>query len=156
MEKGAMNIKIIVTNRKAHFEYEIVQTFETGIELRGTEVKSLRLGKANISESYCAVSPAMEVFLINAHINHYDFGNRNNHDPLQARKLLLRKQEIRKLYGQSREKGLTLIPLKMYFKHGLVKVEIALVKGKKLHDKRESLKKDEAKIEIARNMKNGF
>ncbi|MBF0239554.1 MAG: SsrA-binding protein SmpB [SAR324 cluster bacterium] len=151
-----MNIKIIVTNRKAHFEYEIVQTFETGIELRGTEVKSLRLGKANISESYCAVSSAMEVFLINAHINHYDFGNRNNHDPLQARKLLLRKQEIRKLYGQSREKGLTLIPLKMYFKHGLVKVEIALVKGKKLHDKRESIKKDEAKREIARNMKNGF
>lgn len=148
-----MSIKIISDNRKTRHEYEIIQAFEAGIVLQGTELKSLRQGRVNLSEAFCRVDSKMEVFLVNAHISHYDFGNRTNHDPLQNRKLLLHRYEIRRLYGQQKEKGLTLVPLKIYFKKGLVKVEIALVKGKKLHDKRETLKKRVAEREIARSIK---
>ncbi|MGK5094042.1 SsrA-binding protein SmpB [Deltaproteobacteria bacterium TL4] len=148
--------KTLVTNRKAHFNYEIIQTYEAGIALRGTEVKSLRSGHANIAESHCRISSNLEIYLVNAHINQYDFGNRNNHDPLRERQLLLHKAEIRRLYGQSREKGLTLVPLKLYLKKGRVKIEIALVKGKKIHDKRESLKLKASERDMARDIKHSI
>lgn len=148
-----MNTKIIAINRKARFEYEILQTFETGIALQGTEVKSLRAGRINMSDSHCRISAQLEVFLTNLHISPYEFGNRENHDPLRERKVLLHKHQIRRLYGQVREKGLTLIPLKFYFKHGKVKVELGLVRGKKLYDKRESLKKKDSNQDMERNLK---
>ena len=148
-----MNIKILVTNRKAHFEYEILQTYEAGIELEGTEVKSLRESHINIADSYCRVSDQMEIFLMNANISPYKFGNIHNHEPLRERRLLLHKSEIRRLYGRVKEKGLTLIPLKLYLKKGRIKIEIGLGKGKKIHDKRETLKRQDADREIARNIK---
>ena len=148
-----MNIKILVTNRKAHFQYEILQTYEAGIELEGTEVKSLRESHINIAESYCRVSDQMEIFLMNANISPYKFGNIHNHEPLRERRLLLHKSEIRRLYGRVKEKGLTLIPLKLYLKKGRIKIEIGLAKGKKIHDKRETLKRQDADREIARNIK---
>ena len=149
-----MSIKIITTNRKARFEYEILHTVEAGIELKGTEVKSIRMGQVNIADGYCRVTPNMQIFLGNVHINPFEFGNRNNHEAIRDRRLLLHKNEIRRLYGQSREKGLTLIPLKVYLKNGKVKVELGLVKGKKIHDKRESLKRADAQREIERSLKN--
>ena len=148
-----MNIKILVTNRKAHFEYEILQTYEAGIELEGTEVKSSRESHINIADSYCRVSDQMEIFLMNANISPYKFGNIHNHEPLRERRLLLHKSEIRRLYGRVKEKGLTLIPLKLYLKKGRIKIEIGLAKGKKIHDKRETLKRQDADREIARNIK---
>ncbi len=148
-----MGTKNIATNRKARFEYEVVQTFEAGIALKGTEVKSLRSGHVNMSDSYCRVGSRLEVYVLNLHISPYDFGNRSNHDPLRERKLLLHKYEIRRLYGQVREKGLTLVPLKLYFKQGKVKVELALTKGRKVHDKRERLKKEDAKRDMERSLK---
>ena len=148
-----MSSKIIAKNRKARFEYEILQTFETGIVLKGTEVKSLRAGRVNISDSHCRINAQLEVFLVNLHISPHEFGNRVNHDPLRERKLLLHKREIRRLYGQIREKGLTLIPLKLYFVRGHVKIELGLVRGKKLYDKRESMKKKELDRDVERNLK---
>lgn len=145
-----MSIKIIVSNRKVYHEYEVLQTQEAGIALQGTEVKSLRAGKVNLGDAYCRVTENMEVWLMNAHIAPYDFGNIHNHDPLRERALLLHKNEIRRLYGQVREKGLALVPTKLYFKNGRVKIEIALAKGKKLYDKRESLKKKESQRDMAR------
>ena len=148
-----MAAKVIATNRKARFEYEILQTFETGIVLQGTEVKSLRAGRINMSDSYCRINAQLEVFLTNLHISPYEFGNRQNHDPLRERKLLLHKHQIKRLYGQIREKGLTLVALKFYFKQGKVKVELALVRGKKLYDKRESIKKKDTDREARRHFK---
>ena len=148
-----MSAKVIATNRKARFEYAILQTYESGIVLQGTEVKSLRAGRININDSHCRINAQLEVFLTNLHISPYEFGNRENHNPLRERKLLLHKQQIRRLYGQIREKGLTLIPLKFYFKNGKVKVEIALVRGKKIYDKRENLKRKEIDQDMARSLK---
>ncbi len=148
-----MTIKVIAKNRKARFEYEILQTTESGIALKGTEVKSLRTGKVNMGDSHCRINAQLEVFLINLHISPYEFGNRVNHDELRERKLLLHKHEIRRLYGQIREKGLTLIPLKIYFKRGNIKIELGLVRGKKLHDKRESLKMKDLNREMERSLK---
>lgn len=148
-----MNPQVIAKNRKARFEYEVLQTFETGIVLQGTEVKSLRAGRINMGDSYCRINSQLEVFLTNLHISPYALGNRENHDPLRERKLLLHKHQIKRLYGQIREKGLTLIALKFYFKHGKVKVELGLVRGKKLHDKRESIKKKDTDREMRRNFK---
>lgn len=146
---GTDKIKVIASNRKANFEYEILNRYESGIVLTGTEVKSLREAKVNLQESYGRVIND-EVWLINSHINEYKFGNINNHEPLRNRKLLLNKKEIRKIKQQLQEKGLTLVPLKIYFKSSLVKVEIGIARGKKLYDKRESIKKRETERKLSR------
>lgn len=142
-------IKIISSNRKANFEYEILNRLEAGIVLTGTEVKSLREGRVNLQDSYGRIRND-EVWLINSHISEYKFGNINNHEPLRNRKLLLNKREIRKIKQQLQEKGLTLIPLKIYFKGSLVKVEIGISRGKKIYDKRESVKKREVERNLRR------
>jgi len=144
--------KNITVNRKARHEYSILQTYEAGIVLTGTEVKALREGKANLVDSYASVEKG-EVWLNNAHISEYRHGNISNHDPLRSRKLLLNKSEIRKLIGKVKEKGLTLIPLRLYFKRGKVKVELALAKGKKIYDKRESIAKKDLQREQERRFK---
>jgi len=139
LAKKETDEKIICQNKTARVNYFIDDTYEAGIVLVGTEVKSLRDGRANLKDSYALVKND-EVYLHQLHISPYLYGNRYNHDPLRVRKLLLHKREIRRLYGKSREKGLTLIPLKMYFKNGKVKVQIGIGRGKKLHDKREDIK----------------
>ncbi|CAN5443674.1 SsrA-binding protein SmpB [soil metagenome] len=141
-------IKIIATNRKANFEYEITVRYEAGIMLTGTEVKSLREGKASLVESFARIKKD-EAFLVNMNIPEYKYGNLNNHEPARQRKLLLNKKEIEKIKEALEEKGLTLVPLKMYFKSSLVKVELGVARGKKLYDKRESIKKKD----IDRNLK---
>ena len=144
--------KNITVNRKATHEYSILQTIEAGIVLIGTEVKSLRQGKANLVDGYAKIENG-EVWLVNAHISEYTQGNINNHDPRRDRKLLLNKNEIRKLIGKTREKGLTLIPLRLYFKNGKVKVELALAKGKKVYDKRRDIAKKDFQREQERRIK---
>ncbi len=137
------NIKIISKNKKARYDYFIEETFEAGIELRGTEVKSLRMGKCSIKESFVRVINN-EVFIMNMNISPYEKGNIFNKDPIRVRKLLLHRSEINKLMGKVAQQGYTIVPLSIYFKGSLVKVEIALAKGKKLHDKRQEIaKKDE-------------
>ncbi|MGC8658315.1 MAG: SsrA-binding protein SmpB [Desulfomonilaceae bacterium] len=148
----AENVKIICKNRKAHFNFEVEDTFECGIVLLGSEVKSLRGGKANLSDSYAKVRNN-EIFLVDAHISPYMQANRQNHDPLRDRKLLLHKREILRLAAKIAEKGFSLIPLKMYFKNGKIKVEMALARGKKTYDKRESIKKKEQRRELERLVK---
>ena len=145
--------KTIADNRKARYNFEILDTFEAGIVLQGTEVKSLREGGANIRESY--VSPENdELFLVNAHIDEYKFGNRHNHIPRRPRKLLMKRREIDKLGQGVQCDGLTIIPLKMYFdERGLVKMTVGLAKGKKIHDKRETEKKRDWDKQKARVMK---
>ncbi|MBN8569868.1 MAG: SsrA-binding protein SmpB [Ignavibacteria bacterium] len=142
-------IKIITNNRKANFEYAILDKYEAGISLEGTEVKSLREAKVSIGESYARVIKD-EVFLIGANINEYKYGNINNHIPDRNRKLLLHKKEIKKIKEALTEKGLTLIPLKMYFKNSKVKVELGIGRGKKLYDKRESIKQRETDLKLKR------
>jgi len=144
--------KIIATNRKAYYDFHIEETYEAGISLQGTEVKSLREGKANLKESY-AIIKDNEVFLMNCHISPYSHGNIQNHEPLRTRKLLLHRKEIDKLWGKVNQKGLTIVPLKLYFKHGKVKVEIGVARGKRQYEKRASIKAKEAKREIERHLK---
>jgi SsrA-binding protein len=144
--------KNITVNRKARHEYSIIQTWEAGIVLVGTEVKSLRQGKANLVDSYAKVVNG-EIWLVNLHISEYTLGNINNHDPKRERKLLLNKSEIRKLIGNTKEKGLTIIPLRLYFKEGKVKVEIALAKGKKVYDKRKDIAKKDFQRDQERKIK---
>ena len=144
--------KIIAQNKTARLNYFIDDTYEAGIALVGTEVKALREGKANLKDSYALVRDG-EVFVHEMHISPYTYGNRENHDPLRVRKLLLHKGEIKRLYGKSRERGLALIPLKLYFKSGKVKIEIGVGRGKRLYDKRESLKVKEDRREIERGMR---
>lgn len=144
--------KNITVNRKARHEYHILQTYEAGIVLVGTEVKALREGKANLVDSYATIKNG-EVWLVGAHISEYKQGNINNHNPTRDRKLLLNKSEIRKLIGKTKEKGLTLIPLRLYFKKGRVKVELALAKGKKSYDKRETIAKRDFQREQERRIK---
>ncbi len=146
------NIKIICKNRKAHFNFEIDDSFEAGIALLGSEVKSLRSGRANLSDSYAKFKGG-ELFLVDAHISPYDQANRENHDPLRDRKLLIHKREMKKLFGKVTERGFSLIPLKLYFKDGKVKVELALARGKKSFDKREAIKKKEQRRELERLIK---
>ncbi|MDO8643435.1 MAG: SsrA-binding protein SmpB, partial [bacterium] len=134
------SFKIAVSNRKAGFLYHLLEKFEAGLVLTGSEVKSLRDGKGNLVDSY-VIFKGGEIFLLKAHISPYPAANRMNHEPTRSRKLLLHAKEIERLIGKMKEKGLTLIPTKIYFKGGRAKVEIALAQGKKLHDKRESLKK---------------
>lgn len=152
MAKEKKGTKIAATNRRAHHEYFILETIEAGIALTGTEVKSLRQGKANINDAFARVDSG-ECILYDMHISPYDFGNRFNPDPRRPRKLLLHKKEILKLHGEIREKGLTLVPLKLYFVRGMVKVELGLAKGKKLYDKRDDIAKKEANRKIDRAIK---
>ena len=142
-------VKIICMNRKASHNYELGETYEAGLALQGTEVKSLRDGKANLKEGYASIENG-ELYLYNCHISPYSHGNIENHDPMRTKKLLLHKKEIKKLMGKVKEKGLSLIPTKLYFRNGLAKVELALGKGKKLYDKREDMKKKDATRDIER------
>ena len=144
--------KNIIENRKARHEYIFLETLEAGIELKGTEVKSLRAGKGNLNDAFARIENG-ECWLYNLHISPYDFGNRNNHDELRERRLLLHKKEIAKLHAKLKEKGLTLIPRRLYFVGNLVKVELALAKGKKLFDKRESVAAKDAKRQMDRAFK---
>ena len=147
------SFKVVADNRQARFRYEILETYEAGIELKGTEVKSIRDSKVNLRDGYALIRSG-EAWLLNVHVSPYERSSDYfNHDPRRTRRLLLHKQEIRKLIGKVEQEGLTLIPLKMYLKRGLVKLSIALCKGKKIHDKRESLKERQDKREMARAMK---
>lgn len=145
-------IKIIANNKKARHDYFIEDTYEAGISLTGTEVKSIRQGKVNLKESYASIRGS-EVFVNQMHISPYEQGNIYNRDPLRVRKLLLHKSEIRKLIGYTQQQGYSLIPLRLYLKRGLVKIELAVAKGKKLYDKREVLAKKDAKREMERAFK---
>ncbi len=145
--------KVVATNRKAFHDYFIEEKFEAGVVLQGTEVKSLRDGRVNLQDSYASARNG-EVFLYNCHISPYSHGNIMNHDPTRVRKLLLHKKEINKLMGKTQQKGLTLVPLRIYFsKRGHAKVELGLAKGKKLYDRRESIKSREAGREVERAIK---
>jgi SsrA-binding protein len=139
----------IARNKRARFDYHILETWEAGLVLTGTEVKSLREGKATMNDAYGIVRDG-EVFLINLHIAPYEQGSYNNHEPVRTRKLLLHRREIRRLIGSVEQKGLTLVPLELYFKRGRAKVAIALGKGKQLHDKRETVRARDAAREMAR------
>jgi len=154
MAKTGSGHKILSDNRKARYLYEILETYEAGIELRGTEVKSIREGRVNLRDGYVLIRNE-EAVLLNVHISpHQTTGNYFNHDPLRTRRLLLHKDEIRKLIGKVEQKGLTLIPLKLYLKSGWVKVAVGLGRGKKLHDKREDIKRRDDQRQIQRAMKN--
>ena len=145
-------MRIVATNRKARFNYEILEKIEAGISLKGTEVKSVRNKNVSIEESYAQIKND-EVFLCNLHISPYEQGNRENHDPIRVRKLLLHRHEIKKLIAKIQQKGLSLIPLSIYTRKGIIKVELAVGRGKRLVDKRESIKKKAIEREIARIVK---
>jgi SsrA-binding protein len=144
--------KVLAQNKKATHDYFIEESFEAGIVLTGTEIKSVRSGKANLRDSYARVQNG-EVFLHNLHISPYDQGNRFNHDPLRTRKLLLRRAEIRRLIGATREHGYSLVPLRLYLVHGYCKVQLALAKGKKMYDKRGAEARRDAQRDIARALR---
>jgi SsrA-binding protein len=150
--KSIMGEKVLCQNKKAWHDFFIEETYEAGIALLGTEVKSLRLGKANLKDSYARIEDE-EAFLHHAHISPYPYGHQFNHDPERVRKLLLHKREIRRLSGKTHERGYTLIPLKIYLKNGKIKIEMGLGKGKRLYDKREDLKKRSADREMEKAMK---
>jgi len=147
-------VKVISDNRRARFEYEVIEVHQAGIELTGTEVKSMRQGKANLQDSFARVERG-ELWLYNCHVSPYDHGNRFNHDPVRRRRLLMHSREIEKLKSKMQEKGLTLIPLKIYFKRNWVKVDLALARGKRLYDKRESITKRDTKRQLDRLVKQG-
>ena len=152
MPKDAENkseIESIARNKRARHDYHIIDSWEAGLVLTGTEVKSLREGKANIGDAYGVIRDG-EIYLLNMHISPYERGGYANHDPTRTRKLLLHRKEIRRLIGAVEREGLTLVPLELYFKKGVAKVALALGKGKKLHDKRETARKRDADREIAR------
>jgi len=141
--------RIVVTNRKALHDYFIIERYETGIVLKGTEVKSLRLGNANLQDGYATIRNG-ELWLIGLHINPFEKGNINNHEPKRDRKLLMHRKEIRKLIGKVAEKGLTLVPLRLYFKNNIAKLEVGLAKGKKAYDKREAIAKRDVERQLRR------
>lgn len=145
-------IRLIANNKKAYHDYFIEDTYEAGIELAGTEVKSMRMGKCSIKESFIQIDRG-EVFVYGMHVSPYEKGNIFNKDPLRTRKLLLHQYEIRKIAGKIAEKGYTLVPLKVYFKGSLVKVEVGIAKGKKLYDKRQDIAKKDQKREAEREFK---
>jgi len=142
--------KTIATNRKARHEYEILETYEAGLVLRGTEVKSLREGQVTFKDAYASISN-QEAWLVGCHIPPYHHGTDANHDPDRSRKLLLHRREIERLLGKVAERGLTLVPLRLYFKEGRAKLEIGLGRGRKLHDKRDALRERDARREMARD-----
>lgn len=145
-------VKVVVNNRKARHLYHIIETVEAGIVLTGTEVKSLRDRKANIGDAYAVVESG-EVWLMHLHISPYEQGNQFNHEPLRKRKLLLHRRDIRRLIGKTVEKGLTLIPLRLYFRGGWAKVELALARGKKTHDKRQDIARRDAARDMERALR---
>ncbi|MEW5761964.1 MAG: SsrA-binding protein SmpB [Bacillota bacterium] len=147
-----MSVKVVCQNRKAWHDYQILETYEAGMVLTGTEVKSLRAGRANLKDSFARIGDG-ELWLENMHISPYEQGNRFNHDPKRARKLLMHKEEIMRLWGRTREKGLALIPLKVYFKNGRAKVELALARGRKIYDKREDIARREAQRQMERALR---
>lgn len=152
----AQSTGTLIKNRKAYHEYEVLEKFEAGIALVGTEVKSIRSGQVKMLDSFCQINSKQELELHQMEITQYRFGNIFNHDPMRVRKLLMHRKQIFRLNQKVQEKGLTLIPLRMYFNNkGRAKLEIGLCKGKKLHDKRESLKEKDAKREIRRALKDG-
>ena len=146
------NVKLVANNKKAYHDYFILETFEAGIALSGTEVKSIRMGKCSIKEAFVRVEKG-EVFIYGMHISPYEKGNIFNKDPLRVRKLLLHRSEINKLLGKTKEQGTTIMPLKVYLKGSLVKVEIGLARGKKLYDKRQDIAKKDQKREAQREFK---
>jgi SsrA-binding protein len=146
-----MGIKIVATNRKASHNYFLLETFEAGLVLAGTEIKSVRAGRISLSEAYVTVENG-EAWLMDAHIAPYEQGNRFNHPPIRPRKLLLHRAEIQALERDVRQKGVTIVPLKVYLKEGRAKIEIAIAKGKKLYDKRESLAQRDAQREMERHL----
>ena len=145
-------IKIVADNRKARHDYHVHESYEAGIVLTGTEVKSLRAGKANLKDAYARIEN-LELMLHNMHISPYDPGNRFNHEPLRNRKLLMHRSEIDKLIGKTQEKGYTLVPLKLYFTHGIAKIQIGLVTGKKNYDKRQDMAERDAKRDMDREFR---
>lgn len=149
---AAPGTQLIAENRKARFDYEIVQTFEAGLVLMGSEVKSIRNGQVQLKDSYIAFR-GNEAYLQNAHISEYKASSYNNHVPERLRKILMHRNELDKMSGQIREKGLSVVPLKMYFLKGRVKIEIALVRGKKRHDKREAIKTRDVQREIQQRLR---
>ena len=149
---AAQGVKVIAKNQKAHHEYFIDETFEAGIELVGTEVKSVRAGTISLKESWCQIKDG-EMFIKQLHIAPYEKGNIFNKDPLRPRRLLLHKREINRLYGQLKQQGLTLIPLSAYFNRGRLKIQVGLCKGKKNYDKRESIARKDAEREAARELR---
>ena len=150
-----MQKNINIKNKKARFEYEILDTYISGIVLTGTEIKSIRLGKASITESFCEFSDAGELFIINMNVDHYSHASHFNHKPKAERKLLLNKKELKKLRKEVQTSGLTIVPLNLFInERGLAKLRIALARGKKLHDKRQTIKERDAKRDIARIKKN--
>lgn len=149
------NFKTISENRKARHEYFVLESMETGIELMGTEVKSLRMGQVNLKDSWCSIDNG-ELFIKGMHISPYEKGNIFNRDPMRVRKLLMHRKEINRLFGKVKQDGLTLIPLSLYFKGSIVKVQLGLCKGKKLYDKREDAAKKDAKRQIERAVKNNY
>lgn len=147
-----MGVKVIATNKKARYEYFLLDTYEAGIELRGSEIKSIRARQVSLAEAYVQVD-GEEAYLINAHIAPYELANRFNHDPKRNRRLLLHKKEIRNLWDDVRQKGLTIIPVRMYLKNGRAKVEIAVAKGKKTRDKRQEIQKRDQEREMNRRIR---
>lgn len=145
--------KIIAKNPVAYYNYEIIDTIETGIVLYGTEIKSIRMGKVNLKDSYAVIEKNREIFVYSMNISPYENGNIYNKNPLRPRKLLLNRNEINKLIGMTSQKGYSLIPISLYFKGNFVKLELGIGKGKKIYDKREDLKKKEADMKIARALK---
>lgn len=152
MAKSKTDGKLIANNKKAYHDYFILDKFEAGISLHGTEVKSLRMGKCSIKEAFVRIENG-EVFIYGMHISPYEKGNIFNKDPLRVKKLMLHKAEINKLIGKTKEKGMAIVPLKVYFKGSLVKVEIGLAKGKKLYDKRQDIAKKDQQREASRDFK---
>ncbi len=150
MEMPRQETRVIITNRRALHDYFIIERYETGIVLKGTEVKSLRLGNANLQDGYGVIRNG-EVWLVGLHINPFEKGNINNHDPKRDRKLLLHRKEIRKIFGKISEKGMALIPLSLYFKNNIAKVELGLGRGKKFYDKREAIAKREVERRLRRD-----
>jgi len=150
--EDAEPVELIARNKRARHDYEILDSWEAGLVLTGTEVKALRDGRANLTDAFGIIKDG-EVYLLNLHIGHYGLGNVFNHDPTRTRKLLLHKREIRRLIGSVERQGLTLVPLDLYFKRGRVKARLALVRGKQQHDKREDIKRRDAQREIARALR---
>lgn len=152
MAENKGNVKIISQNKKAYHDYFVEERYEAGVELFGTEVKSIRAGKVNVKESYCDIKDG-EIFAIGMHISPYEQGNVFNKDPLRPKKLLLHKREILKLFGLTAQKGYTLVPLQVYLKNSRVKVEIGLCRGKKLYDKRDDMARNDARRDMERAFK---
>ncbi len=152
-EKKESGLKVVATNSKARHDYFILESHEAGIVLSGTEVKSVRQGRINLRDSYCQMHGS-ELFIMSAHISPYEQGNRYNLDPLRDRKLLLHRREINKLAGKTAERGLTIVPLRVYLKNNRVKIEIGIAKGKRTYDKRETIKRRDEEREIRGRLKN--